>query len=216
MEHPGPSNCTFKRCIMKNLPNILKFLVLFFILYILFTLLPFAQPVRTAAVGVYTTFQQGVFNAFHPSIRTDFRHYEESGSEFDYSIYIYDKAEYKRTRDKRTARHKFILNQTARLTAFGPFTMLLALVLASPISWRRKIISLIIGSLLVYILLSMKYTSLFDANAESLRYQGFSLWVSLSRQLSDAFRTTEFLSILIIPIWAITSLRLSDWKWFLK
>ena len=201
---------------MSKLPNILKFIIIFFVSYIVLSILPFAQPVRTAAVGVYNTFQQATFNLFHPTTRTDFRMYEEGGSEFDYSVYIYRKADWKRAPNKKAVQPMFILNQTARLTAFGPFIMLIALILASPITWRRKLISLAIGGFIIYILLAMKYTAMIDANAEALRPQGFSLWVGISRLFNNAFRTHEFLALLIIPIWAISSFRMSDWKWFLK
>ena len=201
---------------MKNLPNILKFIIIFFVSYIVLSLLPFSQPVRGAAVGVYNTFQQGLFNAFHPTTRTDFRNYDGDVSEYDYSVYIYQKEAWKRAPNKRAVQPAFILNQNARLTAFGPFIMLIALILASPITWKRKFLSLVIGSILIYILLAMKYTAMIDQNAEMLRPQGFSLWVSLSRLFNNAFRTQEFLALLIIPIWAISSLRMNDWKWFLK
>lgn len=201
---------------MKNLPNILRFFILFFVIYIILTLLPFAQPVRQAAVSVYNTFQQATFNTFHPTARTDFRQFEGPSTEYDYSVHIYTRKAWNSNPNKKLVKPSFILNQNARLTAFGPFIMLISLILASPITWKRKLFSLAVGCLLVYILLGMKFTAMIDQNAPMLRPEGFSAWVGTSRLLNDAFRTQEFLALMIIPIWAISSLRTKDWKWFLK
>jgi len=122
---------------MKNFPNILRFLVVFLLSYIILSLLPFAQPLRTATVGFYNVFP-----------------------------------------NKKSIRASFILNQNARLTAFGPFIMLLGLIIASPVHWKRKSLAAIIGSLVLFILLSMKYTAMIDANAPILRPQGWSTWVN--------------------------------------
>lgn len=198
------------------MPNIFKFLLIFFFSYILLSLLPFAQPVRKAAVSTYNTFQQVTFNMFHPTARTDFRNFEGASSEYDYSIHIFTKKVWQTSPNKKTARPSFILNQNARLTAFGPFIMLLALVIASPISWQRKLFSIAVGAFFIYVLLAMKYTAMIDQNAPMLRPPGGSLWVSMSQGLNNAFRTQEFMALLIIPIWAISSFRSKDWKWFLQ
>ena len=201
---------------IKNLPNILKFLLLFMAVYLVLTLLPSIKPVKTAAVSIFNTFQQATFNTFHPTARTRFTLFDGPESEYDYSINIYTKSNWRTSPNKANIRPSFILNQNARLTAFGPFIMLIALILASPITWRRKIIALIIGCFLIYILLALKFSAMIDQNAPILRPKGFSLWVSLSRLFNNAFRTQEFLALLIIPIWAISSLRVRDWKWFLS
>lgn len=201
---------------MRNLPNIFKFLLIFFFSYILLSLLPFASPVRSAAVSTYNAFQQAAFNAFHPTARTDFRSFEGASDEYDYSIYIFSKNQWSQNSNKKLIQPSFILNQNARLTAFGPFIMFLSLIIASPIGWRRKLISAAIGCIIIYILLAMKYTAMIDQNAISLRPQGWSTWVKLSTLFNNAFRTQEFMSLLIIPIWAISAFRFKDWKWFLQ
>ncbi len=200
---------------MKNLPNVLKFLIVFFIAYILITLLPLIAPVRTAAVSTYNTFQQVTFNAFHPTTRTDFRLFDGDSDEFDYSVYIYSLNQWKSSPNKKSIQPSFILNQNARLTAFGPFIMLISLIIASPINWKRKLISLFIGGILICILLAMKYTAMIDENAPVLRPEGFSAWIKISGLFNNAFRTQEFLALIIIPVWAISSLRKQEWKWFM-
>lgn len=200
---------------MKNMSNIFKFLLIFLVAYLSLSSLSYVKSARSVAVPVYNALQQMTLNMFHPTVRTDFKNYEGPAEEFDYSIYIYSALEYKMAANKRAVQPHVISNQNARVTAFGPFIMLIALIIASPITWKRKLLSLGIGSLLVFILLSMKYTALFDANMDTLKPNN-SIWVSLSNLFSEAFRTHEFLTLMIIPIWALSSFRIKDWKWFLE
>lgn len=200
---------------MKNMPNIFKFLLIFLVCYLALSSLSYVKSARNVAVPIYNAFQQMTLNIFHPTVRTDFRNYEGPSEEFDYSIYIYSAEEYKYAANKRAVKPHVISNQNARITAFGPFIMLISLIMASPISWKRKLLSFVIGSFLILILLSMKYTALFDANMDTLK-PASSIWVSLSNLFNDAFRTHEFLALTIIPIWALSSFRTKDWKWFLK
>ncbi len=200
---------------MKNMPNIFKFLLIFLVGYLTLSSLSYVKSARSVGVPIYNAFQQMTLNMFHPTVRTDFKSYEGPAEEFDYSIYIYSAQEYKMAANKRAVKPHVISNQNARVTAFGPFIMLIALIIASPISWKRKLLSLAIGSLLVFILLSMKYTALFDANMDTLKPSS-SIWLSISNLFSEAFRTHEFLTLMIVPIWALSSFRTKDWKWFLE
>jgi len=156
----------------------------------------------------------------HPSIRTDFTKYDGQSDKFDYSIHIFSKEQYRNSRNKSQVKPFVITNQSARITAFGPFIMLLALIIASPISWKRKLFSFAVGGFFVFLLLAMKYTALFDANVDSnsmaiLKSPG-SWWIGISQFFNEAFRTNEFLALVILPIWALASFRLKDWKWFIE
>jgi len=207
---------------MKSLPNIFKFLAIFLACYLTITALSYVKPVRQAVVPVYNVFQKATFNMMHPKIRTDFTSFDSKANgtdEYDYSIHIQSAEEYKKSRNKSQVHTYVITNQNARLTAFGPFIMLLSLVLASPISWKRKLLSFALGSSVVFFLLAMKYTALFDGNLDNSMTalkDPNSIWINISKFLNDAFRTNEFLALIIIPIWALTSFRTKDWKWFIQ
>lgn len=200
---------------MKNMTNIFKFLLIFLVCYLGFSSLSYVKSARSIAVPVYNAFQQTTLNMFHPTVRTDFKSYKGPSEDYDYSIYIYSAEEYKYATNKRAVNPHVISNQNAKITAFGPFIMLISLIIASPITWKRKLLSFAIGGFLILVLLSMKYTSMFDANMDTLK-PASSIWVSLSNLFSNAFRTHEFLTLMIIPIWALSSFRAKDWKWFLK
>ena len=207
---------------MKKWPNIFKFLLIFLIAYLGLTGLTFVSPIRKAAVSVYNEVQQIAFNTFHPTIRTNFKTYDGPSDKYDYAIHIYNKEKWNNARSRKNLKASIISNQNARLTAFGPFIMLIALIIGSPVNWKKKLLSLIVGSFIICILLSLKYTALFHegTDTDQLRAmfhpKGSSLWLSISNFFNDAFRTHEFLALLIIPIWAITSMNQKDWTWFLK
>ncbi|GEM_PF-1378193 len=205
---------------MKTMPNIFKFLGIFVISYLVLQSLTYVKPIRTAVIPVYNVFQKATFNLMHPSIRTDFTKYDGQSDKFDYSIHIFSKEQYRNSRNKSQVKPFVITNQSARITAFGPFIMLLALIIASPISWKRKLFSFAVGGFFVFLLLAMKYTALFDANVDSnsmaiLKSPG-SWWIGISQFFNEAFRTNEFLALVILPIWALASFRLKDWKWFIE
>jgi len=194
-------------------------MAIFMACYLTMSALTYVKPVRTAVIPVYNVFQKVAFNMMHPKIRTDFTRFDGNSDEYDYSIHIFSKEEYKRSRVKSAVTPYVITNQSARLTAFGPFIMLISLIIASPISWKRKLLSFAIGGFVVLLLLAMKYTALFDGNFDQsmaiLKDPG-SWWIGISKFFNEAFRTNEFLALIIIPIWALSSFRLKDWKWFIE
>lgn len=204
---------------MKNWPNIFKFLGVFMMVYLTLSAATYIKPIRGVVVPVYNGFQQAVFNMAHPVIRTDYRSYEGQSELYDFSIDLYSKQEYKRSQNKRLVNAYITTNYEARLIALGPFIMLISLVLASPITWKRKLLAFGVGSFIILLLLAMKFTAIFDANLDSslaFLKDPDSGWIGISKFLNDAFRTNEFLALIIIPIWAISSFRLKDWKWFIE
>ena len=204
---------------MNSMPNIFKFFGIFVVVYLVLSSLTYVKSVRTAVVPVYNIFQKATFNLVHPVIRTDFTSFDGPSDQFDYSIHIFSKEQYRNSKNKSKVKPFVITNQNARLTAFGPFIMLLSLIIASPISWKRKLFSFAIGGFFVLLLLAMKYTALFDANIDNsmaiLKSPG-SWWIGISQFFNEAFRTNEFLALIILPIWALASFRLKDWKWFIE
>ncbi len=205
---------------MRSMPNIFKFLGIFVVCYLVMSSLTYVKPIRTAVIPVYNVFQKTTFNLVHPVIRTDFTSYDGPTDQFDFSIHIFSKEQYRNSRNKSQVKPFVITNQNARITAFGPLILLLSLIIASPISWKRKLLSFAIGGFFVLLLLAMKYTALFDANFDpntmSILMKPGSWWIGISKFFNDAFRTNEFLALMILPIWALSSFRLKDWKWFIE
>ena len=206
---------------MKNLPNIAKFFFLFVAVYITLSILHLLGPVKTVHSAVFNETQQLVFNIAHPTVRTNFKQYDavasgQKGNQdlFDFSIMIYAKDQWKMASNKRLVQPKFILNQSIKLASLGPFVLLLSLLLVSPSTWKKKLIALFVGSMLLSLVLAMKYTYLIDQNAPHLTKDGFSLWMSISKTVGNALRTNEANLIVVVPIWIASVIGKKELEWF--
>lgn len=166
---------------------------------------------------LFTNIEQVVFNIWHPTIKTDFALYKETQGlpfqpdKYDYSISIYDKKELKRNRRTKALN---MLNASLDNIAIGPFVLLLSLILATPVNWKRKAAYFLIGLLMTYTLIALKYTKLFADNIESLTPGG--LWGLLSRLYGDALTSHEFILINVLFFWAIISIRKKEINWLLN
>lgn len=203
-----------------KLNNITKFFLIFLLSY--FTLMAIHQisAVRIAHTHVFNFMEELTFNLFNPSVRTDFTLYERTEGVpyqpdiYDYSIKIFDLKKYKSTRNKSTAQPMSILNANMDNTGIGPMILFLALMIATPIGWKRKIILTLIGAFFIYILVALKYSYMFYENIESLDSSG--LWGILSNLFGGAFRSHEFMLMNVVFVWILVSIRQKELLWFFK
>lgn len=206
---------------MGGLNNLSKFIIGFILCYIVVSALHLAKPVRNAHVAVFNVFEQVVFNAFHPNLRVNFKKYvytpdmPPNVDNFDFSIYIYERSAWKKAINKKNLRPRFILNQNSRVVSIAPFSLFLSLLLVSPVGWKRKLASWITGSVVILGFLALKFSYLLEMNS-SLKMPTYSIWRLLSVSFGNAFRTTEFLLICVLIVWALVTLRMRDYKWYLK
>lgn len=199
---------------MKNMPNIVNFILRFVVIYVAIILLHKIPIVKQINIGVYTTMQQAVFNIFHPTVKTDFDTYKTKANEvapYDFSLSIYSEASWKGR--FQGAKPAAIVNQSARLLSIIPFAFLLGLVFASPSTWQRKLIGMSIAGIFILIYLSLKYTNLIDNNAPALSPDSVSIWMSISKLLVPCYRTHEAMFLLIVPIWMFSTLTKKDLAW---
>ncbi len=207
---------------MQKLNNLSKFLLGFIVVYAFLSAIHFTQPVKKAHVAFFITFEQFVFNMFHPNTRTDFQFYQgppnpnNAGETFDFSIMIYTKNQWRKARLYPATPPNVQLNQTVKLTSIGPMTLFLSLLLISPIHWKRKLVAFFSGSFLIFVCIALKFSYLFQANDTMFALDNFSLWGMLTNLFGNAFRTHEFLLLCVVAIWAMVSFRLKDYKWFLE
>ncbi len=198
------------------MPNILKFVFRFLAIYIFISLLHLVPLVKTINIAVYTTFQQAVFNVFHPTVRTDFDPYSglnSSDKTYDFTVEVYNKAKWKAGQARKPNAK---VNQRARLISIVPFAFLFALVFASPSSLKRKLIGFTIASIFLLVYLALKYTYLIDSNAPMLSPKSWSFWMTLSKLFIPCYRTHEAMFLLIVPIWIVSTLSIKDLKWMIQ
>lgn len=205
---------------MPKLNNLTKFLLGFLAVYIFISALHFTSPVRKAHLAIFTTSEQLVFNIFHPSVWTNFKTYEKpigTGNElFDFSIFIYTKNQWRKFRANPSTPPNVQVNQSAKLSSIGPFTLFLALLLVTPITWKRKLFALFMGSFLILVFIALKYSYMFQENDTMFALSPYSIWGILTNAFGNAFRTHEFMLLCVLGAWAMVSLRLKDYKWFIK
>lgn len=203
-----------------KLNNITKFFLIFLLSYFTLMAIHHISAVRIAHTHVFNFMEELTFNLFNPSVRTDFTLYERTEGVpyqpdiYDYSIKIFDLKKYKSTRNKSTAQPMSILNANMDNTGIGPMILFLALMIATPIGWKRKIILTLIGAFFIYILVALKYSYMFYENIESLDSSG--LWGILSNLFGGAFRSHEFMLMNVVFVWILVSIRQKELQWFFK
>lgn len=195
---------------MPKFDGLVRFLGIFLITYLMLVFLHLVPAVRVVHTSIFIFFQEILFNLFHPSVhakldlidRTQFANAEK----LDFSMFLYNQQEYMSAMNKAALEPSATLNQDIRVVSQGPFTFLLALIIATPSTWRKRLIAFVIGLILLYTLQTVRYTYLVYENAPLLRTGGTSLWVGLCRNLGPLFRTAEFMTIMMLPVWALVAL----------
>ena len=200
--------------------NIVRFLIIFVLSYCAILFLYTVPFVKKAHISVYNESQQLVFNILHPTVKVDFKHYAQSqmsddSGEYDISMWVYALRDFQRRIKLSEPKLLGILNFNSRIISVGPFALLLSLVIASPISLKRKLISIVFSSLLVLALLSFKFGTLINAQIDVLSQKNF-IWRLIVNYLGDMLRTHEFILICVMIFWIVGSLRFKDYKWFIE
>lgn len=196
---------------MLNVDKIIRFFALFLGFYFLLILFHTVPSIESAHNKFFATFEEIVFNTFHPRSHVDFSTDVESEGiqNMDVVLKIYDTATYKSFKSKNRGNTTglkprqlmaFPANQSYRL----PTIFLLALLFATPMSWKRKLVSTIVAMFLLYVLLAMKVTYLMDFE-DGKNTSGGSLWHFLSGIVGTNKSYDELFYLFVLNIWAIVS-----------
>ena len=199
--------------------QIWRFVGIFFISYLALTWAHKFPAFKNVHLQVFNTLESGILNAFHSHVHVEFREFENVEGvpvedDFDFSIYIYDKLRWRAK--KSVIQPNFILNQDLRSASISPIVLLVSLIIATSISLKRKFWSLLIGTFLVYMIVALKYTYLFDQNADFLQARHSTIWQGLAAIFGKNFRTTEFLLVIVVCVWGAVTLRKSDFQKFIE
>ncbi|MEL6122245.1 MAG: hypothetical protein AAFR14_00875 [Bacteroidota bacterium] len=195
---------------------LLRFLSIFLLSYAVLVALHFVPFVHDLHVRLFTVFQELMFNLFHPTIHgkfdlLDVQKYPES-ADFDFTLAMYPADEWSRSINKRALTPSYLMNQRIRIVSQGPLLLLGSLIIATPTTWRRKLVGVVVGMLLLYFFQSIRFTFMLDQNALDLRTERFSIWISMCRALGPLVRSSEFSLLLMIPVWAIACLDMRQFK----
>ena len=197
---------------MSSLSPPIKFIILFLLSFVMILSLNQIPLFKSFHFQIFRVVEQSIFNSFHPTAAIQLTAIDpttvpQGSDEYDYAMKIYDKAVWQRVSNKSALTPTFIANQSSRATYFGPAVLLLILIIATPVNWKRKLFAFIIGFVLLCFLLSLKFSFLIDQNGAILTQGTSSIWLTLSKLFGMAFRTSEFFLLLMIPVWALSCLK---------
>jgi hypothetical protein len=200
---------------LKNRP-IFRFVLLFVSFYLGFIALDQVEFISRMHKGLYASMGEWVYNSWHPDTRaeigTDVMAKGADPSN-DFVLTAYDKKEYRATRlnnarnpmNPQEFKPKAYMAFKSRMSNAIATYFLLALILATPNKWYRKIISSVLGLYLLYILVAMKLTFLLEMADDSKTSQD-GWWYFLSGIIGNNESYQELFYILIITIWIFVSI----------
>ncbi len=199
--------------------NIVKFSIIFCMCYFVLIALHQLQPVRTIHNNFFIATQQVVFNIFNPNVRIDIKQYEETPGVpyhpeyYDHSFVIFDKKQYRNAPSKKRVSPVTQLSASLDNTTIGPILLFLSLMIATPILWWRKILGVLGGVFLIYMMIAFKYSYMFATNIKTIPSTG--VWGYLT-DILGSLRTHENLLWYVVIFWVLIALRSKQLKWFMS
>lgn len=201
--------------------TLLQFLLFFVLIYTAFLFIGKLESVNKMYINGFAKLGNSFFDTFKGKARTKFET-ESQGFEkesihevvisFTTEKLIQEAAKGIAPRGKKTELNTWNFS-------YLPLAFIIALILATPINWKRKLLALLLGVLLmdlfiyfkVYIFLFDKLQSFEDFNIAELS----SFWANALKKIATLFvhiGTSMFVGVLI---WLIVTFRKNDWKNFL-
>jgi len=188
--------------------QVIRFFCVFIVIY---GLLMFPWPGLGAAYSkIYRAGAAFLFKSFGSKGTVRFE--EPSEDEYDTKIVFY-------SRDQVNPAGKMVpigfINHNSRRSGYIYVAFLIALILATPISWNRKGWALLWGMILIhcFIVLSLAIWILYGFNKEPLSLVLLSpFWKQVLLLTIDVFvRNLTFGFIVCVFIWILVSFRREDW-----
>lgn len=197
-----------------------RFFLVFFVVYICLALLHMWTPVQQMHLRFFMVVEQSIFNVINRHVHTRFIPFVPDPEipqteEFHFSIQIFDQLNWNQRYQTRIMPN-YQLNQNLKVASIFQMLFFVALIAATPVSWRRRLVGLSIGIILIYLIIAMKFTNLIYERAEFLQNRSWTLWQGLSDLIAPALRSHEALLIFILGIWILVSFRRRDLQNFIK
>ncbi len=204
---------------MPKFPKIARFTLTFLAVYLVLVILAGVSGFRSGFTQSFANWATGTYRTFIPDAEASFSP-AEGGGEHDLVItYMNTK-----TKEAKIDAARQAGQQTANLDVSSSyfsvwdyfllqFIVLIALVLASPISWKRKGISFLVGSFILALFTfhrfhcTLKYYALESPVLEPLGLSSFS-----EKYIYGVFnmQSIEFIFISTFVIWALTTVKKND------
>lgn len=210
---------------MPKLPKFASFLLRFFVAYFLLVLVANLSGFRNGFTDWFAERNTNKYKDFIPQTEASFQSNTELGEHDLNIIFINNKTREEIIAEaRRTGKQNVNLDISASPFSVWdywllPFIVLMALVVAMPGGWKRKLQSLALGLVVLYLFTLFRYRKTMwhlandSPNLEPLGLSDFSQ--SFLKGLHQ-MQSIEFIFISTFLIWALTSLRRENVSAFLS
>lgn len=205
---------------MSDYSFILKRLGLFLAIYIGLSLLFSVPAVNKAHLSVYHTIGQPLLNFVYKGSFVDMKHYEgEPMNKWDTSFQVYEQAKYPKSiynaGYRKTVPAGLTMHKGLREMVLLPSLLLISLFLITPISWKRRLLFIFFGILILYLLAGLHISYNIRFTQLGGDYSPKSLWDYLILPFGGNFTDEHFYMISLL-LWAVFSFSSGLHKQLLK
>lgn len=205
---------------MSEYSFILKRLGLFLAIYIGLSLLLSVPAVNKAHLSVYHAIGQPILNFIYMGSYIDMKHYEgEPQNKWDTSFQVYEQAKYPqsvyKSQYRSTVPAGLTMHKGLRETVLLPTLLLISLFLVTPISWKRRLLFILFGILILYFIAGLHISYNIRFTQLGGEYSPSSLWDYLILPFGKNFIDEHFYMVSLL-LWAVFSFSSGLHKQLLK
>ncbi len=205
---------------MSEYSFILKRLGLFLAIYIGLSLLFSVPAINKAHLSVYHAIGQPILNFVYKGSYVDLKHYEgEPKNKWDTSFLIYEQAKYPqsifKSKYRSTVPAGLTMHKGLREMVLLPALLLIALFLVTPIAWKRRLLFVCLGILILYLFAALHISYNIRFTQLGGQYSPSSLWDFIILPFGGNFTDEHFYMISLL-LWAVFSFSSGLHKQLLK
>ncbi len=194
---------------MRDYKYIFQRFGLFLAVYIGLSLLFSISALNKAHLSVYHTIGTPFLNLVHTGGYVDMKHYEgQPMNKWDSSFFVYTANRYPKNIFKKAYRKTVgpgqILHKGLREMVLLPSLLLIALFIATPIGWKKKLLYMALGLFLLYLIAAMHISYNIKLTQMQGEFSPSSLIDYIIMPFGAAF-TDEHFNIVALLIWALFS-----------
>lgn len=205
---------------MSDYSFILKRLGIFLAVYIGLSLIFSNEGLNKAHLSVYHAIGQPILNFVYPGSYIDMSHYEgPPKNKWDTTFGIYEQAKYPQSVFKSAYRNTvpagLTMHKGLREMVLLPVFLLIALFVATPLDWKRKLMFTLIGILILYLFAAFHISYNIKFTQLQGEYSASSLWDFIVLPFGGNF-TDEHFFMVALALWGLFSFSAGLHKQLLK
>lgn len=205
---------------MSDYTFILKRLGIFLAVYIGLSLVFSIDSLNKAHLSVYHAIGQPILNMVYVGSYIDMSHYEgPPKNKWDTSFSVYEQAKYPKSiyksQYRKTVPAGLTMHKGLREMVLLPIFLLIALFVATPLDWKRKIPYILIGILVLYLVAALHISYNIRFTQLGGEYSPSSLWDFIILPFGGNFTDEHFYMVALV-LWGLFSFSAGLHKQLLK